>query len=143
MSNGPYSPTTAFWPAVDDGPTYDSLTDLLSDGYSDSDVIVVWLGDAMPSDHGLRLTIGELRQQYVAWAAEQVIDKLGADPVTFRQDELSLEWGWRLRNDESSVSAHKSLNEAEARASVASAPDLFELVVRHVTAWSTEGTDAP
>lgn len=65
-------------------------------------------------------------------AAEALIDK--ADTYTFKGSELTLEWGWRLRDVPGPELVYQ-VSEKDARKAVASNPRLFELVARQVTAW--------
>lgn len=129
MSNGPYGEGTQFVPAPFGAPVYVSLTDLLSDEYDESEVVHVWPAD-WDSTPSHRLTIGVLRQQYEAWELAQQ----QADAHIFRNDELTVEWGWRLRHGNHPHLVYR-VSEEEAQQMLARSPDVTELVTRLVTAW--------
>lgn len=129
MSNGPFPEGTQFAPGGEADSVYDSLTDLLSDGYNDSVGVVVWPPNAEGYAQTSRQSIADLQRQYDEWRTQQ-----GIEATADRRDELTVEWGCRARRDPQGWT-HRAASEKEARDTVASATDLFELVSRLVTAW--------
>jgi hypothetical protein len=148
MSNGPYPDGTQFQPEDPEAMVYDSLTDLLSDGFGNTVWVGVWFptnGDSIPS---ARLSITDLREQYDNWTSQQLRRAVGEliakaqvnDVQELREaGALTVEWGWRTRSHPDKV--HVVETEQLAREMVAAAPDLFDIVARLVTEWSTEGAE--
>lgn len=140
MSNEPYPEQAQFTvPYQDENAVYDSLTDLLDHDWDDGVVVFIWPNGPGKHYGGQRSTIAALRQQRDDWEAAQkraaaaaLIDK--ADTYTFKGSELTLEWGWRLRDVPGPELVYQ-VSEEDARRAVASNPRLFELVARQVTAW--------